>query len=60
MNLASAASKKKYPGRPGYCDPADLRTARGKAAPGIAVAAPNPAMKNRLLTSTYALRFKSL
>jgi hypothetical protein len=52
MNLASAASKKKYPGSPGYRDPADGRIAPGSTAAGTAVAAPNPAMKVRLLTST--------
>jgi len=56
MNLASAASKKKYPGKSGYRDPADGRIVPGSTAAGTAVAAPNPAMKDRLLTSTYVLR----
>jgi hypothetical protein len=60
MNLASAASKKKYPGRSGYRDPAEARVAPGSTAPGTAVAAPNPAMKERLLTSTHVLRLNPL
>jgi len=56
MNLASAASKKKYPDKSGNRDPAGARFIPGSTASGTAVAAPNPAMKNRLLTSTDALR----
>jgi hypothetical protein len=60
MNLASAASKKKYPGKSGYRDPAHGRIAPGSTAAGTAVAAPNPAMKDRLLTSTDVLRVNPL